>query len=256
MGVTIDERGRRTVTVSVDVPGDRETVWNAIATGPGVTSWMAPTEIDERVGGELVCRFGPGMEAHARIVAWNPPESFHAEADELGPDAPKFETEWTVEDLGDGRCRVTVLHAIATDSDQWDGNLTGVEVGWPGFFRVLQLYLTHFPGRHGRTLATMRPTRLDRTEAWSRIQAGLADAESRPPFAATVLHTHDDGFDEQALLLTEPTDGLALLSCWSGGGPTINSLTMHLFGDDAEAVIERDQRLWDLWLTDLVTDPS
>ena len=32
----------RTIELSVDVPGTPEEVWDAIATGPGITSWFIP----------------------------------------------------------------------------------------------------------------------------------------------------------------------------------------------------------------------
>jgi hypothetical protein len=35
--------GRRWVQVEVEVPGTPEEVWQAIATGPGISSWFVPT---------------------------------------------------------------------------------------------------------------------------------------------------------------------------------------------------------------------
>ena len=46
MEVKQESGGRRTVQVQVDVPGTVETVWQAIATGPGISSWFVPTEFD------------------------------------------------------------------------------------------------------------------------------------------------------------------------------------------------------------------
>jgi hypothetical protein len=43
MSVKIDPSGRRSVQVEVEVPGTPEQVWQAIATGPGVSSWFVPT---------------------------------------------------------------------------------------------------------------------------------------------------------------------------------------------------------------------
>jgi hypothetical protein len=41
---------------------------------------------------------------------------------------------------------VRVVHSLFTSSDQWDDQLEGFESGWPGFFRILRLYLAHFRG--------------------------------------------------------------------------------------------------------------
>lgn len=45
MSVKIDASGRRSVQVEVEVPGTPEQVWQAIATGPGVSSWFVPTKV-------------------------------------------------------------------------------------------------------------------------------------------------------------------------------------------------------------------
>ena len=43
MSVKKDASGRRSVQVEVEVPGTPEEVWQAIATGPGVSSWFVPS---------------------------------------------------------------------------------------------------------------------------------------------------------------------------------------------------------------------
>jgi uncharacterized protein YndB with AHSA1/START domain len=42
--------GRRSVQVEVEVPGTPEEVWQAIATGLGISSWLAPAEFEEQGG--------------------------------------------------------------------------------------------------------------------------------------------------------------------------------------------------------------
>jgi hypothetical protein len=50
MSVKIEASGRRSIQVEVEVPGTPEEVWQAIASGPGISSWFAPTEFEERDG--------------------------------------------------------------------------------------------------------------------------------------------------------------------------------------------------------------
>lgn len=243
--------GARYVSVPVEVPGDQETVWNAIATGPGVTAWMAPTRIDGRVGGRVEVEFGPGMVSVAEITAWNPPHGFSASSNDPGPDAPPLLTDWTVKPLGDDRCRVTVRHTIHAADDRYDVHLTSTEAGWPGFFRVLDAYLTHFPGQESATIGVMRQTELPPTQAWNRIVSSLesdAGDHDRPPWSGRVLHTHTQGYHEQVVRLDEPAPGVAIRSAWEAGGKTYVMLTAHLFGDDAPAIAERDQPRWDAWI--------
>ena len=77
MSVKIDPSGRRSIEVEVEVPGTPEQVWEAIATGPGVSSWFVPTEIEGRVGGIMTCHFAPGMDSKATITSWDPPHRLH-----------------------------------------------------------------------------------------------------------------------------------------------------------------------------------
>ena len=65
MSVKKEASGRRSIQVEVEVPGTPEQVWQAIATGPGVSSWFVPTDVEEKAGGTIVSRFGPGMDARA-----------------------------------------------------------------------------------------------------------------------------------------------------------------------------------------------
>ena len=53
MSVKVESSGRRSIQVDVEVPGTPEEVWQAIATGPGISAWFVPTEFEEQ-GGKLV----------------------------------------------------------------------------------------------------------------------------------------------------------------------------------------------------------
>ena len=68
MSVKQEANGRRSVQVEFEVPGTPEEVWQAIATGPGISSWFVPTEFEERDGKPVAVtlNFGPGMEITLR----------------------------------------------------------------------------------------------------------------------------------------------------------------------------------------------
>src|SRR5437773_11904194 len=101
MSVKKEDSGRRWVQVEVEVPGTPEAVWQAIATGPGVSSWFVPTEARE--DGTVVSHFRPGMVAIATHTVCDPPRRVAA-AGELGPNAPRMATEWIVEARSGGTC--------------------------------------------------------------------------------------------------------------------------------------------------------
>ena len=50
MSVKKEASGRRSIQVEVEVPGTPEEVWQAIATGPGISSWFVPAEFEMRDG--------------------------------------------------------------------------------------------------------------------------------------------------------------------------------------------------------------
>ena len=50
MSVKKEASGRRSVQVEVEVPGTPEEVWQAIATGPGISSWFVPTSSRSATG--------------------------------------------------------------------------------------------------------------------------------------------------------------------------------------------------------------
>jgi uncharacterized protein YndB with AHSA1/START domain len=143
MSVQQDADGQRSVQAEVEVAGTPEQVWQAIATGPGISSWFVPSEVEERVGGKAVSNFGPGMESVGTITAWEPPRRFIVGTPAYGEEEPATATEWTVEAREGGRCVVRVVHRWFADSDTWDDQFVGHTYGWQAFFRVLSLYLSH-----------------------------------------------------------------------------------------------------------------
>ena len=90
MSVKKEASGRRSVQVEVEVPGTPEEVWQAIATGPGISSWFVPTEFEERDGKPVAVKlnFGPGMESRSVVTAWDPPRMFAAQGEGWGGSPP------------------------------------------------------------------------------------------------------------------------------------------------------------------------
>ena len=93
MPVKKDESGNRSIFVEIEVPGSPEEVWAAISTGPGITSWFMPTEVEEREGGAIRCAFAPGMESISTVTAWEPPRRYATESTYLGPEGPPLASE-------------------------------------------------------------------------------------------------------------------------------------------------------------------
>ena len=72
MSVKKEASGRRSIEVEVEVPGTPEEVWQAIATGPGISSWFVPAEFEERDGkpAKIESAGSPAATARSRSRAW------------------------------------------------------------------------------------------------------------------------------------------------------------------------------------------
>jgi uncharacterized protein YndB with AHSA1/START domain len=260
MPVQIDADGRRYVQAETEVPGTPEQVWDAIASGPGISSWFVPSAVDGRVGGEVRSNFGPGMESVATIAEWNPPHRFTAESHEdLGPDEPASATEWTVEARGGGTCVVRVVHRWFATSDTWDDQFEGHTYGWQSFFRVLRAYLTHFAGQRAAAFQVMGIAPEPKSEAWAALTRplGLADADvgtrvtasdGRPPLAGVVEWAGQPAWPEELLLrLDEPAPGIAHLVAHPMDQVYL-TIRVDLFGERAPAAAERAESAWRSWI--------
>lgn len=259
MSLKKDESGRRWVQVEAEVPGTPEEVWKAIATGEGVSSWFVPTETRE--DGTVVSHFGPGMDAVAKQTAWDPPHRFAAEA-EMGPNGPKMATEWIVEARSGGTCVVRVVHSLFASNDDWDDQLENIEGGWPDYFHILRLYLTHFRGQPCTMFQLMGFAPEPASAAWDILAEGLGlvgavvgerreTPASAPPAAGLVERTGAAGHAHQVLLrLDQPTSGIAHLFTMAMGGQVVVSLRVYLYGAQAPTTSARVEPLWQAWLKD------
>ncbi len=253
--------GQRSIELEVEVPGTPEQVWQAIATGPGISCWFVPTEVEEREGGAILFHLGPGMDSPATVTAWEPLRRFAYEEVDWAPNAPPLATELTVETRSGGTCVVRLVHSLFTASDAWDDQLQGFEVGWPPFFHVLRLYLREFWGRPCSPVRLMGKGAGSEPAAWGALTAalGLAGAKpgerrstpaaSAPPLAGVVeprgegRHAH-----ELVLLLDEPTPGVALLGAYTWDGSVHVLVNLYLFGDQALDTAAHDEPLWQAWM--------
>jgi uncharacterized protein YndB with AHSA1/START domain len=261
MTVRRDAAGNRYVEAKTEVPGTPEEVWRAIATGPGVSAWFVPTEVEERAGGVTTSHFGPGMDSHATITDWDPPHRFVADSpDDVGPGGPPVATEWSVETRSGDTCVVRVVHRWFTESDEWDEQFVGHTYGWLAFFRILKLYLTHFRGMNGAMLQAMAVTPEAKEAAWERFTGllGLAGATAgdrvaapadAPPLAGEIVATGQPTSVEEVLItLDAPAPGVAHLARHEMDGQTYLWLRCYLYGDEAAVMAARLEPEWLAWL--------
>jgi len=231
----------RVIDLSVEVSGSPQEVWEAIATGPGISSWFVPHTVEERAGGEVTMNFGPGYgEETARVTAWEPPHRFVMAGEPLA-------FEWLVEARSGGTCVVRLVNSGFGTGDDWDAQYDGMGTGWRIFLENLRLHLEHFRGQAARSLIPthMLPGGVDRAfaqvcatlgipadlEAGARFRtsgagvpalAGTVDRVLRLPRATAYL-----------LVLDEPAPGHGFLAAEGTEEAVGLSFYLYLYGDRA-----------------------
>jgi uncharacterized protein YndB with AHSA1/START domain len=99
------------VTQSVDVDAPRERVWQLL-TDPAELSrwWPDAAELEPGVGGRIVLDFGPG-NVSGEITQWEPPAGLGFTWEASNMPGVQLHVAFSVDDLGDGRSRVRVVHS-------------------------------------------------------------------------------------------------------------------------------------------------
>ena len=263
MSVKKEASGRR----SVQVPGTPEEVWQAIATGPGISSWFVPAEFEERDGKPVATKlnFGPGMEARSEVTVWDPPRTFCAEVIGWGG-SPPIATEGSVEARAGGVCVVRVVYSLFASTDDWDNQLESTESGWSAFFRTLRIYLTHFRGQRSAMKQFMAPFDGTEAEAWEALTAalevkgvGVGQHWTAPADVPTV-----SGVSEYLSLspydalfrLDRPAPGVAALGAFNFGRQSMVALNFYFYGDAAAETLARETPAWQAWIQDHFPTPD
>lgn len=247
----------RKIELDVEVVGSPEAVWQAIASGPGITSWYVPHAFDEREGAQGTASFGEGpeMQVPFRVAAWEPPHRLKLDG---GEGVPGLAFEWLIEAREGGSCVVRLVNTGFGDGAEWDEQYDGMEKGWRIFLANLQLHCRHFAGQAAVPMQPLGMWPGDPDAAWTSLTSALglpavSEVGSRVTFApfddlrlsGTVTAS---GPTFVVLLLEEPAPGTGFVIAEGGHGGCGISVWAYLYGPDAAAVAERDKPRWQGWL--------
>lgn len=254
------DREKRWVEMEILVPGTPEQVWQAMATGPGMTAWFTPTSVEENVGGAVRFDFGGGMSSQGTVTHWEPPLRMNYEEPGWNGDAPPVATEIVITARSGDRCVVRMVHSLFTTRDSWDGELESFEAGWPGYFDVLRIYLAEFAGRQSACARAMATSPQGEQAAWVRMTTALglaganvgdnrASSAPAPVLAGRVERIQQDSRSRTILLrLERPGHGTLLLGSCAVMNRASGSLSLYLYGDDAEQIAAVIEPEWAEWL--------
>jgi uncharacterized protein YndB with AHSA1/START domain len=163
--------------ITVDATPDE--VWEAIASGPGVDSWlMGRSEIDSASKTATFTMFGEVSSAH--ITAWEPGHRYATQEDKK-PDGTFTAFEWLIEARDGGGAVVRVVHSGLLGED-WEAEYNGLSVGDHAYMTKLAVYLEHFAPRTAKNgLFLPGPITKDSWAAMTAaVGAGTGAADGQP----------------------------------------------------------------------------
>jgi hypothetical protein len=173
-----------------------------------------------------------------------------------------------VEARAGGVCIVRIVHSLFASTDDWDDQLEGGMAAFSGFFRTLQLYLTHFRGKRSAITQLVAPVAGTEAEVWETLTAALGLKGMRvaqrwtapagvPALSGVVEYVTQAPYDA-LLRLDMPGPGIAALGAFGfpGGGPTMVAMNFYLYGDQAAETVARETPRWQAWLREHFPMPA
>lgn len=163
----------RRLEKQVDLDASPEQVWEAIATGPGISAWFVPHEVEPRVDGTISQRFGSGFDVTGKVTAWDEGRRFAYSSAEPPKEGPNYAYEFLVEGRHGGGTVLRFAQSGFLDGAGWDAEYDSFDKGWDLFFRNLHSYLRHFAGQPVRVVVTMSYTPGSAEDAWPVLYRAL-----------------------------------------------------------------------------------
>jgi uncharacterized protein YndB with AHSA1/START domain len=248
--------------LTVELPGSPEQVWDAIATANGISSWMMPTELEERQGGRVVFHMGEDLASEGTVTGWDPPRrlvyeepGWSALAGHADAPVTPLVSEFLVEARSGGSCVLRVVTSGFGTGAEWEREFFAeVERYWTPAFDVLRLYLTHFPGQRVTSLSASAPVGGRAADVVSAMRAELGggavgDRVECRGHVGEVALANEMGV---VVRVVEPVPGFLSFFVFDGGDEgAVAALEGHLFSEAAPAYVERERPAWDAWLAEL-----
>jgi len=258
MSVKKEASGRPFIQVEVEVPGTPEEVWQAIATGPGISSWFVPAEFEEQDGKPVAVKlnFGPGMEPRSAVTAWDSAPMFATEADGWIPGRRPSRTSGPSKRAGEASASSALCKAFRQHG-RLGQPAEGAKSGLASFLSILRIYLTHFRGQRSAIMKWMVPVAgngsgglgiADRGIGSERLErrAALHGARGCPgvPRRGGVRHPESV---RRPTAARQAGPGVAALGAVNFGGQSMVALNFYLYGDQATGTVAHETPLWQAW---------
>lgn len=212
------------------MPATPERAWEAIATGPGITAWFMPAEVEPRVGETIVHHHEADMHTTGTVIAYDTPHRFAYEEAGWMPEGALAERPIAAEFLVEGRSGgTTVVRVVMSGFDHeeaWEQAIESFTAGWQHALLALRLYLEHFRGQPVASLNAGGVAVGGKDAVWAGLVEALglpaqprpgervSTGDGAPPLAGTVEEAGERIF---TLLIDEPAPGLGFVGTQTGG---------------------------------------
>lgn len=257
--------GGRRVRCTVPLPVEPAVVFDAVATGEGISSWFVACALEPHVGGRIVQFADPGApdpttgpEAAAEamltatvgeITEYAPPAAgapgrfAYAERDWMGEGVPvpPWETSCEVAPDGEGGTVLTLRSGFGSEGQLAAESVDGSVDGWRHALTVLAHRLTHRPSDGVVAVdAATDPVRLTVPVLWDRVMGRLVAPAAGVGAGAATAGSGDDG--EGAVARAGEVGGIVAASSAAAAtillsAPVDGVLELYAFpaGETAEA---------------------
>ena len=255
------------------LPGTAEQVWDAIATANGISSWMLPTDVEEREGGAICFHMGPDMSSEGTVTAFDAPHRFAIvepdwallvghDRDSVGPMA----TEFLIEAQSGGTCVLRVVtSAFGTGADWEQEFFADMTKHWVPQFDNLRVYLAHFAGKRVVSMDVDAPALTTPLELWATMrraiggghELSLGDALELQGLTGVVerINTNDAGPNELMVRVDAPVEGYVGFMVWETAADTSTAVIAgRFFSHDAQAYVDATRDGWKKWLDELAAE--
>jgi len=249
---------QRSMEIEVALDATPEQVWDAIATGPGISAWFVPTAVEP---GRIRQDFGSGYVVDGQVTACEPGTRFaYGRAPDAEPtqEGPDYAFEFLVEARDGGSTVLRFVQSGFADTEGWEAEYDSFRHGWTLFFLNLAAYLEHFAGRPVHNVVAMGFTALDRDEAWTVIHDALG--LTKPPQVGDEVRLTPDGpaaisgvvdVATREFLGVRTAGGLYRFGAEGTDGCGVSAY--HYLFDTGEVV---EPALWTAWLSGLFPAPQ
>jgi uncharacterized protein YndB with AHSA1/START domain len=155
----------------IEIDASPEKVWQAISTGPGITAWFMPHEVEPGEGGTVRLTI-VGSEEESTITVWEPAKRL-AYRGSVAEDGTVHAMEYLIEARDGGSTVLRFVHSGVL-GDNWDDDYLGsLTFGWDMYLHTLAQYVTYFPGRNVTFVYATGPEASAAKDGWQVLWAGL-----------------------------------------------------------------------------------